>query len=258
MGCPVLLFFIAFRLYLNPESFQFRPGLRGVLVMNHIHPQSSGVLEVQRAVINEYALLRRPLRHLQRYPEDLLLRLPRMQIAGAKKDLKVLAQPKRLNPIVVQFPWLIINGCYKIFFDTCYFPKQFACLRILLRLGKHEGRKFFPCESTRPVKKRPVEILVEGNLPGIEGGKREVVPVPELWSHPFVRTTPPMSQKTVVMVAKEAPPGKPLRDIRRRTWMKVKKAAQGLRHFKAQFTPFFRLCTAPRNSVCSNLQQLTA
>jgi hypothetical protein len=35
--------------------------------------------------------------------------------------------------------------------------------------------------------------------------------------------TPPMSQKTVVMFAKEAPPGKPLRDIRRKTWMKVKK-----------------------------------
>jgi hypothetical protein len=67
-----------------------------------------------------------------------------------------------------------------------------------------------------------------------------------------------MSQKTVVMVAKEAPPGKPLRDIRRRIWMKVKKAVQGLRHFKAQFTPFLRLCTAPRKSVPSNLQQLTA
>jgi len=25
-GLPCLLFFIAFRLYLNPESFQFRPG----------------------------------------------------------------------------------------------------------------------------------------------------------------------------------------------------------------------------------------
>src|SRR5260370_36807991 len=156
MGCPVLLFFIALRLYLNPESFQFRTGLRGVLVMHHIHPQSSGVLEVQRSVINEYALLRRPLRPLQRYPEDLLLRLPRMQIAGAEKDLKVLAQPKRLNPRVVQFAWLIINGCYKIFFDTCYFPKQFACLRILRRLGKHEGRKFFAWETTPTVKNRHV------------------------------------------------------------------------------------------------------
>src|SRR5258708_23897629 len=121
------------------------------------------------------------MRLIKCYPEDLILLLPRVQIAGAEKDLKVLAQPKCLNPIVVQFPRLIINGCYKIFFDTCYFPKQFARLRILLRLGKHEGRKFFPCESTRPVKKRPVEILVEGNLPGIEGGKREVVPVPELF-----------------------------------------------------------------------------
>jgi hypothetical protein len=47
----------------------------------------------------------------------------------------------------------------------------------------------------------------------------------ELWSQPFVRITPPISQKTVVMFAKVVPPGKPLRNIRRSIRKKGKKRA---------------------------------
>src|SRR3984957_12632753 len=171
---------MAFRLYLNPKSFQFGSGLCGILVMNHVHPQSPRVLQIQLAVVNESALLRRPLRYLQRDPVDLLLRFSRVQITGAEKDLKVLAQAKRFNSIVIQLSRLIINGCYKIFFDTCHFPQQLPRFRILLRLGEHEGRKFLAGKSPRPVKQRSVQILVEGNLPGIECGEREVMPLSEL------------------------------------------------------------------------------
>ena len=59
---PAMLICIAFRLYLNPEGFQFGPGLPRILVMNHVHPQPARVFQIQRAVVNERALLRWTLR----------------------------------------------------------------------------------------------------------------------------------------------------------------------------------------------------
>jgi len=84
-GLPCLAFFIAFRLYLTRE-LQFRPVCAGVLVNESHSSQSSGVLEVQRASSMKM-IPARPLRTtLQCYPEDLLLRLRVVQIAGAEKD----------------------------------------------------------------------------------------------------------------------------------------------------------------------------
>src|ERR1700676_4800362 len=100
-GLPRLLSCRASRLYLNPERSHFGPCLRGALVMDHIHPQPPRVLQIQRAVIDEHAFLRRPLGYFERNPENLLLRFSRVQVTRAEKDLELLAQAKRLDPVVV-------------------------------------------------------------------------------------------------------------------------------------------------------------
>src|SRR5215468_11237204 len=52
-------------LYLNTVFLQFRSQLRRVLVQNHVHAHASRVLQIERPVVNEDALLGGTLRDLQ-------------------------------------------------------------------------------------------------------------------------------------------------------------------------------------------------
>src|SRR5260221_4050631 len=157
------------------------PIVRRFLVMDHVHLQSPRALQIQRAVVNEHAFLRRTLRYFQRDAEDFLFRLPCVQVTGAEKNLKILAQAKRLDSIVVQFQRLIINGCDEILLDTRDIAKQLPRLGILLRLSKHERGIFLAGKRPGPVKQGSVQILIQSDLSHIERGKRQVVPLAELF-----------------------------------------------------------------------------
>src|SRR5262249_3666299 len=69
----------------------------------------------------------------------------------------------------------------KIFLCVCHFVQDGARFLILLRLGKHEGRKFPARERARAIKEGAVEIFIQRNQTAIEGGKREVMAVPKLF-----------------------------------------------------------------------------
>src|SRR3989449_10068200 len=67
-------------------------------------------LEIQRTVINEQALLRRTLGHLQRQPIKSLVRLAQSNITGAEEQRKVAPQLKCLDSIFVEFTGLVVDG----------------------------------------------------------------------------------------------------------------------------------------------------
>src|ERR1700678_2115861 len=76
-------------LYLNVVFLQIRAKLLCVLIMDHVHAQSSWALEIQKTVVDEHALLGRPLCDRQRHPENQLFRLARMHIARAEENQKI-------------------------------------------------------------------------------------------------------------------------------------------------------------------------
>src|SRR2546427_12970388 len=51
----------------------------------------------------------------------------------------------------------------------------FRSLRVGLGLGKHELFELLAAEGARTVEDRPVQVLVQGGLPALEGGKAQIV-----------------------------------------------------------------------------------
>src|SRR5271167_2961009 len=165
------------KLYLNPEGFQVGKQLRRVLMMNHVHAQSSGVFQVQRAVVNKHAFFRGPLGYFERDTENRFLRFTRVQVTGAEKSGEVFSQMKCLDAILVQFQRLVVNGRNQVFARARCRGKDRPGLGIFLGLRKHERGELFPRKCTRPIKQCAVEILVQADLPRIKRRKREIMAI---------------------------------------------------------------------------------
>jgi hypothetical protein len=147
------------------------------LVVNHTHPQTAGALKIYWPIIDEYALLRRPLRDLESDAKDRFFGFTRTHIAGATEDRKLSAQMKSLDAVLVQLQGLIVDGTDEILAGACGVSQHRARIRIFFRLRKHEGGKVFAAKRSGAIEKRSVEILVQRDLAAIEGRKSEVVPV---------------------------------------------------------------------------------
>src|SRR5215472_3984538 len=149
--------------------------------MNHMHAEPSRVFEIEGAVVDEHGVLGRTLTNFKGHAEDVLFGLAGVQIARAKEGFEILAEFEGFDAVVVEFARFIIDGSHVVFSGAGNGGKDRASLWVFPGLSKHEGREFFPSEGARAVHESAIEILVEGNLSGVKGGKREVVALAELF-----------------------------------------------------------------------------
>src|SRR5262249_55415758 len=145
------------------------------------HPQPSRTLQIQRAVVNEEAFLRRALRDFQGNAKNGFLGLSRVQVTRAEEDQEVFSQMKSFDAVLVKLQRLVVDGAYKVFFRVRYFVENRPCFRIFFGLRKHEGREYLARERAGPIEQGAVEILVQRDLPGVERWEREIMPVLELF-----------------------------------------------------------------------------
>src|ERR1700730_9509866 len=168
-------------LYLNVVLLQITPQLLRVLIVDHVHSQPPRALQIQRPVIDKHALFGQPVRHFQRHTKDQLLWLARTNVTRAEENQEISAQIKRLDAVLVELQRLVIDCADKIFLGARHNIQNRARFPILLRLREHECRELFSRKRARTVKQRPVQILVQRDVPGIKGGKRQFVAVLKLF-----------------------------------------------------------------------------
>jgi len=81
--------------------------------VNGVHAELARAFEIERTIVDEHAFFRSALGDCGGQPEDLLLGLARMHVAGAEKDLKVAAQIEVLDAIVVQLEGSLLMAAMK-------------------------------------------------------------------------------------------------------------------------------------------------
>src|SRR5262249_50466037 len=106
-------------LYLNAIVLQFRTELRGILVVDDVHAELSGIFEVQRAIIDKEAFHRGALGNFKSDAEDGLFGLAGVQVTRAEENLEVASQMEFGDAEFVEFEWLIVDGADEIFVLTC-------------------------------------------------------------------------------------------------------------------------------------------
>src|SRR5580704_16278891 len=79
-----------------------------ILIANCVNSQSFRRLAVALAVVDKSHFLRIALQHVERQLEDFGIRLAQPQIAGTEENIEVQAQGEALDPIIVQFPGLVV------------------------------------------------------------------------------------------------------------------------------------------------------
>src|SRR5215470_12562043 len=87
---------------------------------------------------------------------------------------------KRFDAVLVELERLVVNGADEVFVGLGADVEHGSRAREFLGLCKHERGEFLAGELAGAVKNGAVEILVEGDLAGIEGRKRKVVAVVKL------------------------------------------------------------------------------
>src|SRR5215471_592281 len=172
IGCQT-----AEKLYRNAEGFQVGKELGGILMLNHVHAEPAGVLQVQGAVVNEHAFFSGPLGDFQSDAEYGFFRFARVQVTGAEKSGEVFSQVKCLDAVIVKFQGFVVNGGYEILVSARGCRKDSASLGILPGLRKHEGGELFAREGARAVKEGAIEILVQSDLPRIKRRKGKIVAI---------------------------------------------------------------------------------
>jgi hypothetical protein len=165
------------KLYLNPIFSKLGTQLFCVLMVNGVHPEAARAFQVQRAVIDEKTMLRRALGDFQRDAKDGFFRLAGTNVTGAEENQKVSAKVEGLNAVLVELQWLIVDGSDKVFSGACDFIKNGAGVRVFFRLREHKGGEFFTRKAALAIKQSAVEILVQGDLSGVESREGEIVAV---------------------------------------------------------------------------------
>src|SRR4029077_8985778 len=146
-------------------------------MVNHLHPQTARTFEVQRTIIDKYALLRRALGDLESNAKDGFFGLARTHVARTEENNEIAAQLERFDAVLIELQRLVVDGTDEVLAGARGVSQDRTHIRILFRLREHEGGEFLARKRARAIKKRAVEIFVQRNLAGVEGGKGEVVPV---------------------------------------------------------------------------------
>jgi len=150
-------------------------------MMDHVHAQSPGTLQVQRPVIDKDALGRRTLRNFQGHPENRLVRLPGSHIAGAEKRHKITPQVECFDSILIQLQRLVVDRTDQILPRLSRLIQYSPHIRILLRLRKHKPDEFLASELPWPIEERPVKIFVQCDVARIERRKGKIMAVLKLF-----------------------------------------------------------------------------
>ena len=98
----------------NSEPRQVLPQLLDVLELNWVHPHFLRALEIQPAIVNHRALVRRRLRDFQRQAVDSTIRFAHAQIARTEKHFKIIAQLEGTDAVVVDLERLVVERRRKI------------------------------------------------------------------------------------------------------------------------------------------------
>lgn len=146
-------------------------------MVNRVHAEAPRALQVQRAVINEKALLRRALGDFQRDAKDGLLRLAGPNVTGTEENQKIPPKVKGFNAVLIELQRLIIDGADKVFPGAGNQIEDGARVRVFLGLREHERSELLATEGALAVKQSSVKIFVQGDLTGVESRKRELVAV---------------------------------------------------------------------------------
>src|SRR5260370_1428038 len=165
------------KLYINAILSKLRTQLLGVLVMNGVHPKAPRAFQVQGPVINEKTLLRLALGDFQSHAKDQLFGLAGSNVTGAEENEKVPSKVEGLDAVLVELQRFVIDGTDKIIPGASDLIENGARLRKFLGLREHESGEFLAREAARAIEQCPVEIFVQGDLPGIEGREREIVAI---------------------------------------------------------------------------------
>ena len=84
--------------------------MRGVLEMNCAHVHLPRAFQVQLAVVNKQTFVGIALRHFERQLVDSLFGFSHAQITGAEKRLELPPQIELVDPALIQFERLIVDG----------------------------------------------------------------------------------------------------------------------------------------------------
>ncbi len=142
--------------------------MTGVLMMNGVHAEAAGTFQVQGAVVDEKASLRRALRDFEGDAENGLLGLARTNITRAKKNLKITAKIESFDAVLVKLQRLIIDSADKIFSGARDLIKNGSDIRVFLGLRKDKGGELLAREATLAIEERAVEGFIQTDLAGIE------------------------------------------------------------------------------------------
>ena len=96
-------------LELQSQSVQVAFQLPRIQKLNRVQAQVPRAFQVQRAVVDEDALFRLPLRKVKRQLVNLRVRFGYSQEAGTEEDGKIFAQTKFLNPVEVQLSRFVVE-----------------------------------------------------------------------------------------------------------------------------------------------------
>jgi hypothetical protein len=165
------------KLYLNPKISQVGSQLLRRLIVNHRKADTAGAFEIERAIVNENALFGLALGDSESDAEDAFLGFAGMDIAGTEENLEAFAQVEGLDAMLIQFERFVVDGADEISVGLYGGVEDRAGSWIFLGLGEHERGEFFTRKFSGTVEESTVEIFVDGDLPGVEGGKTQVVAV---------------------------------------------------------------------------------
>src|SRR5579859_6752515 len=166
-------------LYLNAVFSKLRAELLGALVMNRVHAELPRAFQIQRAVVDEKTLFRRPLSDFQRHAKNGFFRFARADVARAEENQKIPSQIKGFDAVLIEFQRLVVEGSDKVFFCVGHFVKDRTRLRVFLGLGEHKSCELFARERAIAVEQRAIEVFIQSNQAAVKSRKRKVVAIPE-------------------------------------------------------------------------------
>src|ERR1039458_4806057 len=161
---------------LHSQLSQLLPQLFQRLHLNRPHAQLRRALQIQRAVVDEAALLRIDLRSLNRQTINAALRLAQSDEAGADKQAENSPQTVLLDAVQVQLAGLVVDRAHEVFAGIGQRARQAENLRHRLRQREHVIPELLAGEGTVAVEHGALQIFVERDATALKLRDNHLVP----------------------------------------------------------------------------------
>jgi len=159
----------------DAQLLQLLAQLIWVLHLDGVHSKARGGVQVQRAIVDETALLRWALGDLEGQAVDCVFRLAQSHKAGACEKAEDFAQTKGLNAEQIQFLRFIVDGRHQVLTRSAQVSRQLESLWIGLRQREHERLELIQSEGSWTVENRALEIFLQGDFAALEGRRQHLV-----------------------------------------------------------------------------------